>query len=473
MMKRVLGILLAVCFVLMPMAAMADVNLGNVIAASKDINIVMFGSLKTLPHFIENADFNDDDTSLDLIGDENGDGMADHTIRTEVRLGWKAKGDNWDFLAILESDFILNKVNADRQAMSGFGGTKPGSTANPDNFAVEKLNFGYDFGPVKLNTGWNTKFVDLMTGGILYGDDHPYIGLAGKTNNVKWELLYLIIQDDLDKSSGFINGDNLDWRAYTLRVAFDADGYTLAPIYAYSDNEMADADVHYLGVEGYGKVGNLTPRFEFIYAVGDKGDNDVSAWGAYASVEMAVSKAFNPYIGGYYLTGDDDSTDGDVEAFNGITNISRYSKTFGMENNFISRTIGALGSVVYSNNFNLLGTAGSGYGGIGNSSRGDAPGMVMIGAGAKGALSEQVSYKTQIMYFAYEETGAIEQVYGTSIDDEVGIEFDLQVTYTFSKHFSLGNVFAVFLPGDGIEDRLGSDYDEPGFIDTIEMIWKF
>lgn len=474
MMKRVLGILLAVCFVLMPLSAMADVNLGDVISASKDINIVMFGSLKTLPHFIENADFNSDDTSHDRILDENGF-MENHSVRNEFRIGWKAKGENWDFMAILESDFVLNKPNGDR----GADATSPlDSGMTGEDFGVEKLNFSYDFGPFKINTGWNTKFLDLMTGGILYGDDHPYIGLAGKLGEAKWELLYLMIQDDIDSSSGFRDGDSLDWRAYTLRVAFDLDGFTLAPMYAFSDNEDHGADVHYLGVEGYGKIGKLIPRFEIVYAVGEQDvggtDYDISAWGAFGSVEAALSKALNPFVGFYYLSGDDDDTDEDIDAFNGITNISRYSKTFGMENAIIYRYLTALGTHLYSNNFNTLGSA-SGYGGISNSSKADAPGMIMIGAGSKGALSDQLSYKAMIMYFMFESEDNLPNVVdpGTSVDDEVGLEIDFQLTYTFNKHFSLGNVLAVFVPGDGVTDRLGSDYDETAIVDTIELTWKF
>ena len=472
MKKSFFASFLIVSLILFPMIASAET--GNVIAKSKDINITMFGSLKTLPHFIENADFNDNNTGLDFIIDENGF-MEDHNIRNEVRIGWSAKGKDWDFLIILESDINLNKANVDR----GADGTAPkDSGMTGEDFAVEKLNFGYDFGGVKINTGWNTKFLDIRTGGILYGDDHPYIGFSGKMGNAPWEALYIIIQDETDSSSGFRDGDTLDWRVYTFRVGLDVGGYTIAPMYAYSDNEDHGADVSYLGVEGYGKIGMFTPRFEFVYAIGDQdtatGDNDISAYGFYGSIEAHISKACNVYFGGYYLSGDDDPNDDDVEAFNGIGNIARYSSTFGMENAFIYRFNPALGTHLYSNNFNTLGSV-PGYGGISNSSKSDAPGMIMLGVGCRGALSEKLSYKAQAMYFAFAEEANLTNVVdpGSEVDDEVGIELDLQLTYKFNKHFSIGNVLAAFIPGDGVTDRLGDDYDETGFINTIEMIWKF
>jgi hypothetical protein len=116
-----------------------------------------------------------------------------------------------------------------------------------------------------------------------------------------------------------------------------------------------------------------------------------------------------------------------------------------------------------------------GYGGISNSSKGDAPGMYMLGAGAKGSLGEKLSYKTQIMYFAFAEEDGLEDLgYGNGdVDDEVGYEFDLRLTYKFNKHFSLGNVLSVFVPGDGIEDILGDEFDETAIMDTVEMVWGF
>ncbi|MFW5901814.1 MAG: hypothetical protein ACOCTS_02115, partial [Thermodesulfobacteriota bacterium] len=91
------------------------------------------------------------------------------------------------------------------------------------------------------------------------------------------------------------------------------------------------------------------------------------------------------------------------------------------------------------------------------------------------------SYKTQFQYFWFEETGALEDLrdddgtplYAEDIDDEIGWEFDLQLTYHFTSHFSIGNVISIFDPGDGIEDLRGSDYDETAYLDTIELIWTF
>lgn len=489
-MKKVVRSLLVLSLVLLPMAAMAD--LGQVVAA-KDIEITMLGTVQVLPQFMDNLDFNSKQTALDYIGDEGGR-MEDHNIRTEARIGWKATAKDWDFLLILEADFLYNKVNVDRQ--NGFNNTSGAAfnansvTANSDAFGIEKINFGYDFGPFKVNTGWNTKFVDLMTGGLIYADDHPYIGLAGKfgaKNN--WEFLYLTIQDDISGTGGKLDADTLDWRAYTLRVGFDVNGFTVAPIYAYSDNNMREAQIHYFGAEGYGTVGGMfTPRFELVYATGDKDMHaagrkikyDISAFAAYASLDIAISKALVPYFGFYYLSGDDDAADHDVNAYNGIAMNQRYTPTFGMENALIYRAVPSLGSGIYENHFQTLGAAGTGgavtgYGGASNALTGTAPGLVMLGAGLKGAINEKLDYKTQIMYFGFAQTENFKKWNNATkeVSSEVGYEFDLLLTYKFNPHFSLGNCVAVFLPGNGIEDRLGRDYDATAFMDTIEMKWSF
>ncbi len=493
--KKVFNALLIASLILMPFTAMAD--LGNVIAKSNDIEISMFGSLKTLPQFMTNVDFNSDDTRYDYIIDENGP-MMNHSVRNEARVGWEGKGTNWDFLVILEADYTLNKVNVDRQA--GSNNTSSAAynpeavTANSDDFGIEKLNFGYDFGPAKLNTGWNTKFLDLMTGALIYADDHPYIGATGKAGNMTWEALYLIIQDDVynirsdadadgyadaeDRAVGY-DSNRLDWRAYTLRAGFDIKGFTLAPIYAFSNNEMRKADVHYLGLEGFGKLGKITPRFELSYAFGDQdvsgGENlDISAYAAFAAIEIEISKAVVPYVGGYYLSGDDDGNDRDINAYNGISMNQRYTPTFGMENAFIYRFIPVLGSNIYENNFQNLGSD-PGYGGSSNGARGDAPGMIMLGAGVQGAITEKMNYKTQVMYFTLaEENNFMKASDATqTVGDEVGIEFDLQLAYNYSTHFSIGNTVSVFLPGDFVEDYRGSDYDDTAIMDTVELSWKF
>ncbi|MEA3547313.1 MAG: hypothetical protein U9R66_06585 [Thermodesulfobacteriota bacterium] len=479
MIKKYVLMAAAAGLLLAPAGAFAKMGSGQMSAKSKDIDVEFFGSQKMYPHFMDNVNFNDD-AGDGVLGEENG-AMGNNAVRSETRVGWKGTGEDWSFLVTLEADVTMNKTNGDR----GEQATGPSyKGASGSSFGLEKLDFRYNFGGVELSTGWNGRFLDINSGGLLYGDDHPFFGITGKSDSFSWEALYLMIQDDItdDRDGiGALNAQEMDWRVYSLRGAFDLGGFTLAPLYAFSDNNDQEAQTHYLGVEGYGKIGIFTPRFEVIYANGEmdedssKGiaeDYDIEAWAVYGSVEFDLGKALNPYVGFSWLSGDDDGNDDDIEAFNGITNISRYTSTFGMENAMIYRTVPTLGSVLYSNNFNMLGSQ-TGYGGIANTSKGDAPGLLMLGMGSKGQLNEKWSYKAQLMYFELDDTGALEDSYGHSIDDEMGYEFDLQLTYVFNNHFSIGNVISIFDPGDAIKDLRGDDYDDTAFLDVIEMTWKF
>jgi hypothetical protein len=483
-MKRIWGGIFLLILSIQSGTAMAKMGSGQVTAKSSDVDIQIFGSLHTYPTFVYDSDFNRNDTVFDAVLDEGG-WMAEESIRSEARIGLMGTGENWSFLTILEADFTYSKANADR----GANKTDPlDSGMTGEDFGIEKLELTYDFGPFGVETGWQTKALDIKTGGLLYGDDHPYLGLMGKHRSIGWEALYLTVQDDIEnlsngKAIGALDADTLDWRVYSGKVEVPVSSFTVSPFYAYSDNDEHDAEVHYLGLESYGKYGLITPRAEFVYALGNQDatgrNSDIAAWGAFAAVEVNISPLINPYLGGYYVTGDDSANDDDIDSFNPITNISRYTPVFGLENAFIYRYVPVLGNHLYSNVSDVLG-ATAGYGGIGNSAKTESPGMMMLGAGCKGVW-EKWQYKTQLMYFWFENTGALEDLAGTTtlpnargdISEDMGLEYDLQITYNFNKHFSLGNVFSIFVPGDGVQDLRGEDYDQTAFLNTVEAKWEF
>jgi hypothetical protein len=479
-MKKLVVFAMVVAFLAVPLTAFG--TMGQMSPKSKDINVEFFGSMKTYPIWTSNLNFNSDTDVKDFMLDENGV-IMDHVVRNELRMGWKGGNDSFDFMIILEADFNLNKPNGDRGS-SGEAPDDSGMTG--EDFGVEKLDIGYNFGLFRIHSGWTTRWLDLQTGGLVYGDDHPYIGLTGNIGeNFKWEADYTIVWDtmeDEDTGDGFVwptsvghmpDGDNLDWRVYSVKGMYTiptgfAKGFVISPFYAYSDNDERDAQVSYIGLEGYGKIGMFTPRFEIAYADGDKDigteNYDISAMAAYASVDVEICPGFVPYFGIRWEEGDDDPDDDDINAFNSITDIARYTPTFGMENAIVYRYVPVLGTHLYSGNFNVNGDV-AGYGGISNSSKADAPGLMMWGLGVKGKYG-QWSYKIQYMDFSFDEEPE-------GIDDEVGQELDFRVAYTFSKHFTVANCFAAFEPGDAIEDAYGTDYDDTALVNTIELIWSW
>ncbi len=452
----------------------AENTSASVTAISKNIDIKIFGSLINDMHFPVNIDLNKDDTEFDWYGYENGV-MAGHAIRAQVRVGLSGKGDNWDFFITLESDITLNRDNIDRIDYESQASLK-GS-----DFGIEKLNFTYDFGFFEFSSGWDTRFLDINTGAFFYMDDHPYFGIYVETDWFDYEIYYFIINDKVIWNDDHtIDANGSDWRVYAFRGLFEVAGLKIAPIYSYSDNNTVDASVHYLGAEAYGNIGIFIPRFEFMWAVGNKDtDSDISldidAFAAFASIEIDINDNFIPYFGGTFLSGDDNSETDKITAFNGISNVSSVSPTFGIFNAYIYQQIPVLGSKLYSNNFNMLGTPGSGYGGVNNSSTGDAPGLIMMGFGLKGTIFfNNFFYKTQVTGYKFHKTGGIEKVHSKSnIDNFVGIEYDLNFSYRFNNHFSIGNTLSVFVPQDGVSDLRGEDFDDTAIFYTIDLFWSF
>ena len=488
-MKKLIVFAMVAAFLAFPITAFGV--MGKMEPASKDINVQFFGSMKTYPTWMSQLNFNDNTDVGDWLLDESGF-MTDHNIRNELRMGWKGGNDTFDFMIILEGDFILDKNNTDRlgnKAGYNYQGAEDGGFSG-ESFGIEKLDIGYNFGPFRLHAGWNTRWLDLMTGCLVYADDHPYIGLTGNIGeNFSWEADYTIHYDDMSGTTPAVNpwdGDYLDWRIYSIKGKYTipsgfAKGFVISPFYAFSDNndtQTNNAQVSYFGLETYGKLGMFTPRLEIAYADGDTDDDatgtdyDISAMAAYASVEVGISPSFIPYFGVRYMEGDDDPNDDDIDAYNAIGDATRYTPTFGMENAIVYRFVPTLGSFIYSGNFNMIGTA-KGYGGTSNTSKGDAPGLLMWGLGFKGKYGK-FSYKVQYMDFELDEAPKLDKAGNPkNVDDEWGQEFDLRVAYTFSKHFTLANCFSAFDPGDGIEDYYGNDYDDTALVNTLELIWKW
>jgi hypothetical protein len=465
-MRKGLIVLLAVFSVVaFALPAMADVS--------------FFGYARVMPTYYSNFDFDDGKPDAGTIN-EGGKISGEH-IRGELRLGWKAGGDKWKIMMTAESDIIYNKNNVDRTpAGTGFDGD--GAT-----FGIERAEFSYAFAPaLELFTGWPISAIDIGTGGLLYGDDHPIIGFRGKlTDNLKYQLVYITIQNQatLGLSESTVTND---WRVYFLKPEFSfgtgSANFTLNPIVAYSDNRARDAQVYYYGLEGIGKFGFVKPSFEVILADGEfrNSNVDISSYAAFAGVELGLSKAFNPYIAVRYTQGDDDATDSDAEGFVGITDIGRFTPLMGMDGNVFGEALASgaspWNSPLYSYAPDRAG-GGNQYGGISNLSSGNNPGSLILAVGAKGALTEQFSYKAQLFGIWYDDTKNLPVGAGktiTEVDDFAGYAFDLLLKYDFSKNFSVTYIGSVFLPEDGIKDQLPAGADDTfASVNTLQLVWTY
>jgi len=413
--------------------------------------------------------------------------MGEH-IRNEIRLGWKAGGDKWKIMMIAETDLISEKDTADRSFYNTGTKGSPAAANAGGEFGIERLELNYTFAPaLVLSTGWNIRAADIKTGGLLFGDDHPFIELGGKlTDNLQYALTYLQINNrQLTAGQSPVRDD---WRAYLLKFNVLAGAgnakFDLSPMVLFSDNKMRNAKVYYYGVEATGQVGIFKPYAEFVYADGEFRNTtparDIKAYAYFAGVEAAVSKAFNPYVAIRFASGDDNSSDNDVEGFVGITDIARFTPLIGMDGNILGESMGnPYGNVLYSyapeRKF-----ATNQYGGISNAGSGDNPGHMIAALGAKGAISDPLSYKAQIFMIWYDKKnnvliGAGKPGAGTPItDDFAGTVFDLQLSYKFSPNFSTYFIYSTFVPGDAIKDQLANTADDtPAYLASLGLVWTY
>jgi len=473
MRKGFVVLLAAVLVAAFALPAMADVS--------------FFGTARVIPTYYSNFDFDKNHADAPTLN-EGGFTFGEH-VRSELRLGWKAGGDKWKISMIAESDMIYNKNNADRSFYTSSQVPATGSaTAVPNagaEFGIERAEMSYAFAPAfELFTGWPISAVDIGTGGLLYGDDHPIVGVRGKvTDNFKYQLVYVAIQNSpvIGSSSSSLTGD---WRAYFLKPEFTVGTgiakMTLSPIVLFSDNRAANAKIAYYGLEGIGQFGFIKPSFEAIYADGEfRGTptRDIKSWAAFAGVEAAVSKVVNPYIAVRYTRGDDNKTDTDVEGFVGITDIGRFSPLMGMDGNILGEHLSSgvfYNSPLYSYEPGRA-VGGNTYGGIGNASSGNNPGSRIIAVGVKGAVND-FSYKAQVFGIWFDKTNNLTPGAGKTAqpDKFAGTTFDLSLKYDFSKNFYANYICSVFLPGDGIKDQQATTADDTyASLHTLGLVWTY
>ena len=439
-----------------------------------------FGTAKVKPTFYSNFDF--DDNKQDKPALNEGGWTSGEHLRAEFRLGWKATGEKWRVKMIAEVDAIMNKNNADRSYYA------PSPTKNPNagaEFGIERAEMGYTFSKaLDLSTGWDIRALDIKSGGLLYGDDHPFVALGGAlTDSTKYQLLYLPIQNEdiIGVSDGTFTGD---WRVYSAKVGQTIDTgagkLTVSPLFAFSDNRAQQATVNYYGLEILGSLGPIKPSFEIISAQGEfDNGKDIDALAFFAGVELPINKVFNPYVAYRYTQGDNDKTDNDVEGFVGITDIGRFTPLMGMDGNILGEHLASgaspYGAALYSYSPERA-VGGDNYGGIGNGGSGNNPGQKLIAVGTKGDLGDLIpnlSYKAQAFFIWYDDTGNLVNAKnpGQKVDDYAGTTFDLQTKYAFDKNFAIDYIFSTFIPGDGIQDQVNAD--DNAYVHVLTMAWSY
>jgi len=413
-------------------------------------------------------------TSTRVHLNEAGGAVKDDHIRGENRLFFNfIRGTDWDVYMALESDTVLDRKSADR--------TDFATGRQTQQFGIERLmaTFNMPWVSSRLEAGWDARGADIGYAGLVYGDDDPGIGIVGGASGFKWEARY--IKKDEDEAGYYVdpvkpavnpidapsNDRDTDRTFCYGKLGYDFSGTYLEAFGFYDRNYMGKTDIdHYFtGLQGKGTYGILMPTFELVYTFGDyeapgQRDRDISSWAAYADLavdlrEMANMQKFEVHVGGYYVKGDDDLTDDDLEGFASSVGIDRFSPRFGSEQSISFDGNPILGQTLYSMLPIYYGSVRGA--GINGGAALDGPGFIMFGGGLKTAYNKW-TYITNVMAMWFETTEPVETYYANAgagapdIDDFMGVEWNNEVWYCLYKAVTLKAGAAFLFPGSGAKD---------------------
>ena len=491
------------------------------------------GQVRVIPTYEEDWDF-----GLSKLGfnglrthiNEAGAISRDY-IRNEDRLYFNfAKGDLWDVYMALEFDAPLIQRRTDR--IRNF------EKGIFDDFGIERIQASLKLAPIRsrLHAGWDVYSVDIDGGGFVYIDDDPGIWLTGGVGPLSWRAGFHQKNEDnfaqTDKLTltefgptpigNFERGDE-ERRIWTARVDYTiVKGTKAALFWAFNDAHVRgqppatfapDINSHYIGTIISADVAGFKPLIEVAGNFGSvrsdfggakdvfgnclstgtpltpcppgKREFDLGSVGVFADIAYDASKVFGfkfePHVGFYWLRGDDDPTDDNLEGWSPVIAMPRFSPRFGGENLILTDGNAVWGSPLYSflpeqayGNQSAFLSNGGGLFGI---SRSDNPGMRLVGGGIdtepwKGKLR----YRTNAFGLWFNEdflVGRIPAGFENNasvlgliprqgapfrlVDDRFfGVEWDNEITYFLTKNTFIKLQFSFLFPGEAADRVTGA-----------------
>ncbi len=448
---------------------------------------------------------------------EAGGAVKDGYIRGENRLFFNfAHDQDWDVYFALESDTTLDRSSADR--------TDFAIGKQSQQFGIERLEATFNLPWInsRLEGGWDVRGADVKFGGLVYGDDDPHIGIAGCAQGFDWAVRYTKKDESeagyyLDNGTNAIGAadqkTNVDRTFYwgTLGYNFKDLGTYVQGFYFYDDNMMtptgdypnSESHRNFIGINYKGQYGIFKPLAEFVYNTGkyvtadDNRDYNIDAYAMFADLAVDLkqyvpAQQFEVHVGGYYVSGDHDTSDHRLTGFAPAVGISRFSPRFGSEQSISFDGNPVLGQILYSMLPAYYGTVRGG--GINGGAALDNPGFEMIGGGLK-TKAYGVTYITHAMAMWFNDSTGVEAYYMNQglagvdgqIDDFMGVEWNNEVRYNIYKNVTLKGGAAFFFPGSGAKDITkalnaigrGVTYDQGKKSDDVsmrfaaELLWFF
>jgi len=511
---------------------------------AEGITVRLGGQVRVIPTFEDDWDFGL--AGLGVPGlrthvNEAG-GVSRNYIRTEDRLSVNvAKGDLWDVFMALEFDSALIQQRTDRVAAT---------RGLFDDFGLERLHASVKLPGLasRFHAGWDVYGVDHDAGGLVYTDDDPGLWVTGGLGPLAWQA-GVHFKNEANFVQLFRVGESLalfeprggDRKIWSVRLDYTPVKAARAALFwAFNDAEVsgqppqpfpADFTAHHVGLILTGETMDLKPLFEVVGTWGTvkspffpsftdvegrplPSTLDIRAFALFADLAVDARRftglPLEPHVGLYYLSGDRNPHDTTLGGFTPIVAMPRVTPRFGGEGTILMDGNQLWGSPLYSlfpeqswgNQSPLLSTGGGLFG----LSRGDNPGMLLIGGGLTWTPLQALTVRTNAYGLWFNESFVVCRVDPADASTGVvprqvcppapggiatwitqaffGTAWDTEVAYAVNTNVWLKLQAAALFPGEAVRaitealarDPMGASRGQASKTATrfaIEVFWSF
>jgi hypothetical protein len=339
---------------------------------------------------------------------------------------------------------------------------------------LERLWFEYTMPntPLRFVVGADLWYTDPAR---VIGDDDPRVAAFAKFGNL--ELSAAVMLQTTSLRAGLTN-DNDDMY-YNFGAKYDLKPwlFTLdATYFRFRFKQGQDDDTVLIRPAVVGNLGFVSfiaqPMFVFGSVDANDGpDYDVSAFGFIGQVELNLGK-IRPFLAVVYGSGDDDTNDGDLEAFNPLpqgeitlTTGSPYFSMFDIASSWGARDVFPPALVNLGSGFEFMHTVGNPWNNrVGNgmhpgvNSAYSNPATQMLAPGTKIALAKGHELELFYIYRRVMDTEVIEQELlareGVAVYVVVSMTHELVAAYSWTPNpwFDIRLYGCSIIPSEGVKD---------------------
>lgn len=548
---------------LMVLQAVAIAGPGSVVIKTEgDITATFGGQVRVIPTYERDWDFGIERktgvTGQFLLHLTEAGVVNKGYIRSEDRLYFTfTKGELWEVYMALEFDDVLSSRTTDRvrDVQGTFG-----------SFGLERVSASIKLPWIfsRFYAGWDIYAVDLDGALLVYGDDDPGFRLTGGVANVDWQFGYhkkdegnrtlqgirgtppnVVItgsDNERDILSARINYTPFKGTKVGLIYTWDRLGIrpTLIPVFLppppgdpCAGPTCPEVNSHHIGPIVISTFGPFKFIGQYVHQFGEakktritnpavtdinNANYDIDANAAFGDLAFDLSPwtgfRLIPHVGAMWASGDGNPNDNNLGGYTGNTDGLRFTTAFGGENTILGDNNNVVGTNLYSFIPNLRGNQNSGLvtGGLVNNSRGDSPGVLLVGGGITVAPLVNLIYRTNAYFLRYDAKPCVNPTISAPLGPvpdfplltpptpcdarvntighkAIGVGWDNEVMLWLDKNMVVKGQFSFLFPGDAVRDitkaltttvttqgtliSVGKSVDATAIRLGLELLWNF